>query len=111
MKTIDQIISYMENTTEESWCEKKVRVGITNCFFGHLFNMEEDEKEANRLWDMFEEVWATTYMIYPVNDWEHIAYQQDNPKDRIVAYLGDLRDWKSMTTRDYLEEQEQLITN
>lgn len=103
--SIEEIISYMENTTEESWCEKVVRTkDWKNCFFWHLFAMCKDEAEANRNWDLFEDGYATTYMIYPVNDWEDIRYQQPTPKQRLVQYLKDLRDGKVPRTWDDFQE-------
>lgn len=107
MKTIQEIIDYMEATPEESWGEKVVRSKDgKNCFFGHLFNMGTDEKESNYLWGLFEEVWATTYMIYPVNDGEHPKYKQDTSKQRVIAYLKDLRDGVEKSTHQIMEEYE-----
>ena len=105
MKTLQQIIDYMEATTEESWGVDVVRNSKTgqNCFFGHLFNMESDEKEANRLWDWFENI-ATTYMVYPVNDGQNSLYQQPTPKQRVIAYLKDLRDGKAKNTYQIMDE-------
>jgi hypothetical protein len=103
MKTIQEIIDYMEATTESSWCMDKVRVGNTNCFFGHLVNMGKNETERCKLWEIFEECWATTYMIYPVNDGEHPKYQQPTPKQRVIAYLKDLRDKKEMNTYEVMD--------
>ena len=106
-KGIQDIIDYMEATDEKSWAVGVVRRewpgAQTNCFFGHLFNMESDEHAANELWGIFEEGYATTFMIYPVNDGEHPKYQQSTPKQRVIAYLKDLRDGKEMTTHEHME--------
>lgn len=99
---ITEIIDYMKKTPESSWCEKVVRSGESNCFFGHLHAMCADDWEANFNWDMFEEQWATTYMIYPVNDWEHPRYQQATPKQRILAYLKALKRWEEKTTYELM---------
>jgi hypothetical protein len=105
MKAIQEIIDYMEATSEESWCVDVVRVfdGKANCFFGHLFAMGKDDKEGNHLWETFEEAWATTYMIYPINDGKNEFYQQPTPKQRVIAYLKDLRDGKVETTYQCME--------
>ena len=108
MKTIQEIIDYMESTPEESWCTDVVRTDNKNCFFGHLFSMGKDDKEGNELWGMFEEGWATTYMIYPVNDGENPKYQQATPKQRVIAYLKDLRDGKEMTTHQSIDHEMEL---
>ena len=64
--SLDVIIPYMENTTEESWCTDVVKTEDgKNCLFGHLFDLGGGE-----LFDWFENI-ATSYMIYPVNDGEN----------------------------------------
>lgn len=103
--SIEEIISYMENTTEDSWCEKVVRTqNWKNCFFWHLFAMCKSEAEANYNWNLFEDWYATTYMMYPVNDWEDIRYQQPTQKQRVIQYLKDLRDGKVPRTWDDFQE-------
>ena len=48
--SLDVIIPYMENTTEESWCEDVVKTKDgKNCLFGHLFDLGGGE-----LFDWFE---------------------------------------------------------
>jgi hypothetical protein len=102
--TIQEIIDYLESTSKESWCQDVVRTKDgKNCFFGHLFNMGRNEKESNRIWDMFEECFATTYMIYPVNDGKNSLYQQPTPKQRCISYLKDLRDGKQLTTYQLMD--------
>lgn len=110
MKSIQEIIDYMEATSEDSWGVDVVRSkdGSKNCFFGHLFNMGKDQEESNELWGLFEELYATTYMIYPVNDGENPYYQQATPKQRVIAYLKDLRDGKAMTTYEVMETEMNL---
>lgn len=102
---IDEIIDYMKKTDEKEWCVNVVRKWDTNCFFWHLHKMCKDDEEASFNWDMFEEQWATTYMIYPVNDWQHPKYQQATPKQRVLAYLKALKNWEEKTTYLLMEEQ------
>lgn len=101
---IDEIIEYIKKTDEKEWCVNVVRKGYSNCFFWHLHKMCKDDEEASFNWDMFEEQWATTYMIYPVNDWEHSKYQQATPKQRVLAYLKALKNWEEKTTYDLMQE-------
>lgn len=101
---IDEIIDYMKKTDEKEWCEKVVRNGDSNCFFWHLHKMCKDDEEATFNWDMFEEQWASTYMIYPVNDWEHPRYQQATPKQRVIAYLKALMNGEEKNTQDLWHE-------
>lgn len=111
MKTIQDVIDYMESTDENSWNLDTVRSkdGSRNCFFGHLFDMGEDEREANEIWDWFESEWATTYRIYPINDGEDPKYQQATPKARVVAYLLALRDGLEKTTMEQMKEDYQYF--
>lgn len=102
---ITEIINYMKKTPENSWCTNVVRSKDwkSNCFFGHLHAMCSNDEEATFNWDMFEEQWATTYMIYPVNDWENPKYQQATPKQRVLAYLKALKNWEEKTTYELME--------
>lgn len=54
-------------------------------------------------------MWATTFMIYPVNDGENPKYTQETPKQRCLAYLKDLRDGKEKNTRQLMAEYEKSI--
>lgn len=103
---IDAVIDYMEATAEDSWQTEVVRSkdGTRNCFFGHLFNMGGDDATGSRYWNYFEDVWATTYMVYPVNDGTDERYPQPTPRQRVLAYLRDLRDGRTMTTLQCMEE-------
>jgi hypothetical protein len=104
---INDTIAYMEATSEESWTTDVVRSadGSANCFFGHLFaSAGGDEARANRMWDEFEWRWASTYMLYPVNDGTDSRYQQTSPKQRVLAYLRDLRDHRVKSSLDYDEQ-------
>lgn len=99
--SLDEIISYMEKTNVEDWCTEVCRSSdeTKNCFFGHLFNMG-----GNDLWNMFEEAYATEYMIFPVNDGKNPNYPQETAKERVIAYLKDLRDGKNKKTWQLMEE-------
>lgn len=109
LANLDAVISYMETTVEEAWRTETVRSadGSTNCFFGHLFNMGADDEQGSALWNWFEELWATTYMIYPVNDGRNEKYQQKTPKKRVLAYLRALADGTEMTTGQSMEAEYQ----
>lgn len=103
---LDTVIAYMEATEEDAWNLDTVRSkdGAKNCFFGHLFNMSPDEDRANALWGLFEDLYATTYRIYPVNDGENPRYPQATPKQRILAYLRALAAGEEQTTEQSMEE-------
>jgi hypothetical protein len=99
MIAINDIISYLETTPDASWCTDVVRTkDQRNCLFGHLFEMG-----GNDLWDDFEEVYATTFMVYRVNDGNHPDYQQSTPKQRCIAYLKALAGGTELTTYQIME--------
>lgn len=103
---LKEVIKYLEDTEPDSWCVKVVRSkdDKTNCLFGHLFAMYEDNKKANELWDWFEQYVATTYMVYPVNDGENKAYQQETIKARCIAYLTAILEGREKTTAEVMDE-------
>lgn len=100
--SLDAIILYMENTSEESWCTDVVKTKDgKNCLFGHLFDLG-----GVKLFNWFENI-ATTYMVYPVNDGENPNYQQPTPKQRCIAYLKDLQSGKAKTTYQLMDEYDE----
>ena len=103
--SIDSFIAYLEQTKDEDWVCDIVRSkdGNANCLFGHLFAFANDDKTAQLYWDHFEYWWATTYMIYPVNDGKNPNYRQDTPKQRCLAYLRDLISGKEQKTFEIME--------
>lgn len=113
---IQDLIDYLEKTNEDDWIVDRVRKSAEEkkgCVMSHIFDFgggdERDESgftKGGNAWDFFEEVFATTYMIYPVNDGENKKYQQKTAKERCIAYIKDLRDGKEKTTQDYLKEDE-----
>lgn len=115
MLTIDSLIAYLKKTTDDQWLLDKVRSkdGKRNCVMGHLYDWAGgDDKAPNgrtkgaEAWDWFEEMWATTYMIYPVNDGSHPKYKQETPKLRILAYLNDLKNGLEKTTLEHWADYE-----
>ncbi len=103
---INVILAYLKGTPEESWCTEVVRTkeGQQNCLLGHLFEMGKDKKESNQIIDYFEAAWANTFMFYPVNDGKHPNYQQETPKQRIIAYIQDLVSGKEKTIMQLWDE-------
>ena len=104
--TLDSIIAYMDATEDDAWRVDTVRSadGTTNCFFGHLFNMGGNDARGNELWSGFENLWASTYMLYPINDGTDSRYPQATPKQRVLAYLRDLKSGAAKNVPQLLEE-------
>lgn len=107
---LSRFIKYLEKTTDDQWQIDKVGEPEMKkwCVMGHLFcwarGPKEDEERANRLWNYFESVIATTYMIYPVNDGQNTYYKQKTPKARCIAYLNNLKNGKEKTTLQHLQD-------
>ena len=107
-----ELLAYLESTTEESWCTNVVKTSTgQSCLFGHVFDWaggDSDIKKSNQAMDLFEACYATTYMIYPVNDGTNKEYQQDSPKQRCIAYFKDLMIGKQKTTYQLMREYENI---
>lgn len=114
LSDLKPFIAYLENTGEDEWQVNVVRnKGNTrNCMFGHLVNWfygKDWEGNISPAWDWFEEMWSTSYQIYPINDGQNPRYQQATPKQRVVAYLKNLWLGLEMDTNTGMEYQMNLI--
>ncbi len=105
---LSRFIKYLENTTDDQWIigrcgEPQMKKW---CVMGHLFcwaaGPEKDEGRATRIWNYFEGIIATTYMIFPVNDGTNPEYTQLTPKDRCIAYLKNIKKGEEKTTLDHI---------
>lgn len=87
-------IQYLTDTSEDEWAVGVVRTKDgKNCSFGHLVNWYYGpgyEGTISGVWDIFEEMWMTTYVIYPINDGQNPEYRQATPKQRVLAYMKNL---------------------
>lgn len=121
LKTLDKFIEYLETTQEDEWSVDVVRSkdGKKDCVMGHLVNWyygKGDKGNIMPIWDAFESMWATTYMIYPVNDgeapkWMNYEYKQRSAKERVTAYLKNLNEGKEKNTEQlWNESTEEKLT-
>lgn len=98
--SIDRIIEFLERTDEGKWCTDVVKTTDgKSCIKGHIFDMG-----GNFFMDMFEERYATDYMIYPINDGTNPNYSQETPKQRVLTYLKNMREGKERTTEQIMEQ-------
>ena len=103
VKFLNDFIEYLKNTDINDWCEKVYRtVDNKNCLFGHLVEYFEksnyEDENIAPIIDTFENQFASTYMVFPVNDGTSELYKQDNPRDRCIAYFTDMMNGKVSTT-------------
>ncbi len=112
---IQDLINYLENTKEEDWLVDRVRdKDGKGCVMSHIYDFgggdtkcpNSDQTLGSEAWDFFEEVWATTYMIYEVNDGANPRYTQPTPKKRCIAYIKDLKNGKAKTVLQLWSEYE-----
>lgn len=114
LSSLEPFIEYLENTKDDEWIVDIVRSkdNARNCVMGHLINWfygKDYTGPISNAWDIFEEMWATTYMIYPINDgkspsWMNFVYDQTTPKARVVAYIKNLVEGKEKTTHQLMEQ-------
>jgi len=97
---ITEIIDYISKTEEKEWCTKVVRSGNSNCFFWHLHKMCKDDEEATFNWGMFEEQWATTYMIYEERPHYCVVCWWYIPLPLSFVFAHWLSKWVSPTTQE-----------
>ncbi len=119
--SLEAFIAYLETTTDDEWQTDTVRNqdNSKNCVMGHLVNWaygKDYNGNVAPIWDWFEESWATTYMVYPVNDgqsptWMNHGYDQVTPKARVIAYLRNLLDGRELTTYEIMDEHESQMSN
>lgn len=119
LENLESLRAYMASTREDQWNLDTVRSadGERNCFFGHLFNYGQQlalnagsesataEKFANRMWEAFEDMWTTTYYVYPINDGKNPKYLQETPRQRCLALLDALWSGEEETTEQSMERQ------
>lgn len=115
--TLDQFINYLEATSPNDWAVDVVRSKDSkkNCVFGHLVNWyygKDYKGNVMPIWDVFESMWATSYMIYPVNDgdspkWMNHKYDQKTAKERTISYLKNLKQGKEKNTEQLFKESEE----
>lgn len=105
---LSPFIQYCIDTHEDEWRVDTVRNSdnTENCLFGHLCNWaygKDHQGSISTIWDMFEEIWSSTFYVYDVNDGKNTKYQQDTPKQRCIAYLKDMWLGKEETVYSYME--------
>ena len=108
---LEKIINYLKTIPDEKWIVEKVRdENSRGCVMSHIFDYgEKYNYGGSDMWDLFEECFATTFMIYPVNDGENPKYKQKTPKARCLKYLNNMLIGKEKTTSELLEEYEKKM--
>lgn len=109
---IDSLIEYLEETKEEDWCEDVVMTKDGKCcLLGHVHNYGTKKfRNGPKTYEMFEQLYATEFMVFPVNDGKNSRYPEATPKQRCVTYVKNLRDGSEKTTLDHMREYDEANT-
>lgn len=86
---LDNVIELLAATDPESWWPGptyRSPDGTRHCCLSHIF-----EAFGSDGMDRFESQWSTVHVIGRVNDGKHDDYPQHHPKDRVLAFLANLR--------------------
>lgn len=101
---LDEVCDYLDATDRDSWWEGptfRSPCGTKHCVLSHVF-----EQMGERGFENFEYHWSTSYVIGArVNDTASPDYPQSHPKDRVMAYLNDLRQGFTLDTESSIEIQ------
>lgn len=89
-QTLDDYIAFFDSIPEERWiCGNFANAGNC-CAYGHLGWRYGDSPEAGR-----RLMGLCDRGVDRVNDGQYPDYQQPTPKQRVLAYLCDVRDGRA----------------
>lgn len=104
---LDRVESMIKATSPESWWEGptfRSPCGTKHCVLSHIA-----EQFGMDVMDEFESTWSTSYVIgAAVNDRPSDRYPQSHPKDRVLAFLANLRSGAELDTQSSMAECEAL---
>jgi hypothetical protein len=90
LELLDEVIEMIRGTYDDTWWEGptfRSPCGTKHCVLSHIAeHMGMDAMER------FEDTWSTSYRIgADVNDQQSERYPQLHPKERVLAFLDNLR--------------------
>lgn len=102
LQLLDQVETVVRATSPESWWEGptfRSPCGTKHCVLSHV----ADQLGTDAM-ERFEMLWSTSYIIgAEVNDKPSDRYPQEHPKDRVLAYLANLRTGAEEDVVTYME--------
>lgn len=94
---LNRVETMLQATTPDSWWEGptfRSPCGTKHCALSHIA-----EQFGMDAMDEFENTWSTSYVIgATVNDHPSERYPQAHPKDRVLAYIANLRSGVELDT-------------
>lgn len=122
LSDLGSLRAHLAATGAEDWQTQVCRSadGSRNCLLGHVFEWGIAQREAlgalgARTRDLsddqlgsaavqaFEELWATSYVYFGVNDGHHSRYQQATARERVLAFVDDLAAGRMLTTLESMD--------
>lgn len=124
LRDLSSLRAHLAATDDGDWQTEVCRSadGSRNCLLGHVFEWGIAQREAlgalgARTRDLtddqlgsaavqaFEELWATSYVYFRVNDGHHSRYQQATARERVLAFVDDLAAGHMLTTLESMDAQ------
>lgn len=103
MYTIDYFIDKFQNIPENKWCiDRYENSSGQKCAQGHCVNDIQDLSEVIALIDLFGIDKCGAVNIALINNGKDPRYQQDHPKQRVLAALYDLKMKQNSTRTVYV---------
>lgn len=100
---LDRVEAMLRETDRDSWWEGptfRSPCGTKHCVLSHIA-----EQFGMDVMDEFESTWSTSYVIgAAVNDRPSDRYPQKHPKDRVLAFLANLRSGVEVDTQSSMDE-------
>ena len=124
LEDLGSLRAYLAATSAEDWQLEVCRSsdGSRNCLLGHVFEWGIAQREAlgalgartqdltddelgNAAVQVFEELWATSYVYFGINDGRDSRYQQATARERVLAFVDDLAAGRMLTTLESMDAQ------
>lgn len=102
LRLLDQVEAVLVATDRDSWWEGptfRSPCQTKHCALSHVA-----DQLGMEVMEMFESAWSTSYVIGAmVNDKPSSRYPQQHPKDRVLAFLVNLRSGVELDTQTSME--------
>lgn len=102
LQLLDRVESVVRETSRDAWWEGptfRSPCGTKHCVLSHVA-----DRLGMDVMEEFESVWSTSYVIGgKVNDRPSDLYPQDHPKDRVLAFLANLRSGVELDTQTSMD--------
>jgi hypothetical protein len=101
LEYLDDVRVLLATASRDSWWPGPTYPspdGMRHCCLSHIHTAM-----GPAAMDRFEAQWSSVHVIGTVNDGTHPDYPQDHPRERVLAFLDDLRSGVVADTRTSME--------